>query len=480
MELQFKTRNPKQLEAAGYWIDTVTEEILFGGAKSGGKSFLGASLIFGDALIYPDTHYFIARQELIDLRKFTIPTIYEVFQKWGLKVDDYMSFNGQDNYFNLKNGSKVYLISCKDIPSDPLFERFGSMQMTRGWIEEAGEIAEAAKANLWLSIGRWKNVEYGMKKKLLLTANPKKGWMKREFVDLSKAGILPPSKRFVSSLPTDNTYNSPDYIATLASEKDPTRRQRLFLGDWDYDEDKDSLVSSDALSDMFTNTITGSNEKYMVVDVARKGDDRTVFSFFKGLELYRIETRTKQGTDVTEQNIKDFASTDHIPYSHILIDEDGIGGGVVDHLPGVKGFTANSVPIPTDSQIRERHSRLSDMPSYKQNYANLKAQCGWKLAELITDHKVSIRVEGYREHIIEELSAILKERDADKETPLRLIAKEDVKIAIGRSPDIGDTLLMRAWFEIQPTIYTLALTPNRAQQDLFRRNAQAHSNFGAL
>jgi hypothetical protein len=33
------------------------------------------SLIFGDALIYPETHYFIARQELIDLRKFTIPTI---------------------------------------------------------------------------------------------------------------------------------------------------------------------------------------------------------------------------------------------------------------------------------------------------------------------------------------------------------------------------------------------------------------------
>src|SRR5450755_2011605 len=107
MELEFKTRNQKQLEAAEYWCDDTTEQLLFGGAKAGGKSFLGASLIFGDALIYPETHYFIARQELIDLRKFTIPTIYEVFQKWGLKVDDYMSFNGQDSCFNLKNGSKV-------------------------------------------------------------------------------------------------------------------------------------------------------------------------------------------------------------------------------------------------------------------------------------------------------------------------------------------------------------------------------------
>jgi phage terminase large subunit len=124
------------------------------------------------------------------------------------KVDDYMSFNGQDSCFNLKNGSKVFLISCRDIPSDPLYERFGSMQMTRGWIEEAGEIAEAAKANLWLSIGRWKNEKYGLKKKLLLTANPKKGWMKREFVDPFKVGILAVSRKFVSSLATDNTYNN--------------------------------------------------------------------------------------------------------------------------------------------------------------------------------------------------------------------------------------------------------------------------------
>ena len=478
MELEFKTRNQKQLEAAEYWIDNETEQILFGGAKSGGKSFLGASLIFGDALIYPETHYFIARQELIDLRKFTIPTIYEVFQKWGIKADDYMSFNGQDSVFNLKNGSKVFLISCRDIPSDPLYERFGSMQMTRGWIEEAGEIAEAAKANLWLSIGRWKNEQYNLKKKLLLTANPKKGWMKREFVDPFKAGILKSDRRFVSSLPTDNTYNSPDYVATLAAEKDAVRRQRLYLGDWDYDDDKDALVSADALSDLFTNTLPLDNERYMSVDVARKGEDRTVISLWQGLELYRVELRTKQGTDVTEQQIKDLAAAERIPYSHIIIDEDGIGGGVVDHLHGVKGFTANSVAIPTDSQIRERASRVNLMPGMRNNFANLKSQCGWKLAELINDHKMRVRAEGHREAIIEEVSATLKEKDADKETPLRLIPKEEVKEVLGRSPDIGDTLLMRAWFEIQPAAYKADPASNEAQVRLFNRNA-ANQEFEA-
>src|SRR3990167_10059492 len=170
IEIEFRTKNPKQLKAVEYWLDNETEQILYGGAKYGGKSYLGASLIFGDALIYPETRYFIARAQLTDLRKHTISTIHEVFKNWKINITDYAPFNGQDNVFILTNGSKVYLIDCKETPSDPMFERFGSMQMTRGWIVEGGEVAEAAKANLWLSVGRWKNSDYGLKKKLLITA----------------------------------------------------------------------------------------------------------------------------------------------------------------------------------------------------------------------------------------------------------------------------------------------------------------------
>lgn len=212
---------------------------------------------------------------------------------------------------------------------------------------------------------------------------------------------------------------------------------------------------------------------------SRKGEDRTVISLWQGLELYRIELRTKHGTDVTEQQIKDLATAERIPYSHIIIDEDGIGGGVVDHLHGVKGFTANSIAIPTDGQIRERASRVGVVPGQRSNYANLKSQCGWKLAELINEHKMRVSAEGYRETIIEEVSATLKEKDADRETPLRLIPKEEVKEVLGRSPDIGDTLLMRAWFEIQPSAYKADPATNETQIRLFNRNAQVNADFDA-
>jgi phage terminase large subunit len=449
MEIVFKTKNQRQLEAVEAWIDNTTEEILYGGGKGGGKSFLGASLIFGDALIYPETHYFIARAELTDLRKFTIPTIHEVFQKWGIKLDDYASFNGQDNTYTLKNGSKVYLLACKEIPSDPLYERFGSMQMTRGWIEEGGEIAEAAKSNLWLSIGRWKNQEYNLKKKLLITANPKKGWMKRDFIDLWKQDLLPYNRKFIQALVTDNPYLPEDYIDTLRNEKDVVRRQRLFEGNWDYDENMDSLVSFDALTDSFSNPIKKDGNKYLIIDVARMGQDSIVFAFWDGLELYRIEQYHKQDTQTTIQRAKDYARAENIPYSHILIDEDGIGGAVVDGMFGVKGFIANTAPMPTATEIRARQQKLDTFLVPKRNFANVKAQCAFKLAELINEHKIHFATAEYREQIIEELSALLRQKDIDSDGKLKIKSKEDVKVELGRSPDIGDTIIYRAWFELQ-------------------------------
>lgn len=449
MQIQLKTKNPKQIKAAGYWLDNETEELLYGGAKGGGKSFLGCSLIFGDALIYPETHYFIARGSLTDLKKFTIPSIEEVFQVWKLKIKDYANFNGQDNFYRLYNGSKVFLIECKMNPGDPMFERFGSMQMTRGWIEEGGEVCEAAKSNLWLSVGRWKNDVYGLKKKLLITANPKKGWMKREFVDLWKQKLLPKNRKFVQAFATDNKYLPEDYVASLRNEKDPVRRQRLWGGSWDYDEDQDSLISYDALSDTFSNAITKDGKKYLIIDVARLGKDTTTFNYWDGLELTKIEVFEKQDTQKTIQMAKDRAAAERIPYSHIMIDEDGIGGAVVDGMWGVRGFVANSSPIPTATEIRAKQNKVENSFIPKANFANLKSQCAWKVAELINEHKIAFAVPEYREKIIEELTALLRQKDVDNDRKLQIKPKDEVKEELGKSPDIGDPIIYRAWFELQ-------------------------------
>lgn len=446
MILKFKTKINQQIQAAEAWNDFVTEQILYGGGKGGGKSYLGAFLIFNDALIYPGTHYFIARQELTDLRKYTIPTIHEVFKNLGLSFEDYAKFDGQYNVFTLYNGSKVFLIACKENPSDPLFERFGSMQMTRGWIEEGGEVSESAKSNLWLSIGRWQNDKYNLKKKLLITANPKKGWMKREFVDPKE---LPETKKYIQALVVDNAYLPKDYIETLRSEKDSVRRQRLFEGNWEYDEDQDSLITYDALTDAFSNTIIKDNQNYLIVDVARFGKDTTTLNEWEGLELNNINVFAKQDTQNTIQKTKDKTVINKVPWSNVMIDEDGIGGAVVDGMYGVKGFIANSTPLPTRTEVHSRFKRLENDFTPKTNFANLKSQCAFKLAELINEHKIRFNVPDYREQIIEELTALLRHKKLDSDGKLQIIPKDKVKESLGRSPDIGDAIIMRMWYELR-------------------------------
>ena len=482
MKIQFKTKNKKQIQAIKYWVDNETEQLLYGGAKGGGKSYLGASLIFGDALIYPDTQYYIARKELIDLRKFTIPTVHEVFKNWGIKFEDYAVFNGQDNVFNLKNGSKVFLVACNEVPSDPLYERFGSMQMTRGWLEEAGEIPENAKANLWLATGRWKNDIYNLKKKQLITANPKKGWMKREFVEPCRIGQLPDNKKYIQAFATDNLYLPEDYVKTLREEKDTVRRQRLYEGSWDYDEDQDSLVSYDALSDCFSNTIVKDNQKFLIEDVARMGKDSTCLGEWDSLELTKIDLFNKQDTHNTIQKTKDRASATQTPWSNIMIDEDGIGGAVVDGMFGVKGFIANSTPIPTRTNILAKQglNYINDFIP-KTNFRNLKTQCVFKLADLINTRKIKFSVPEYREIIIEELSALLRHKNADSDGKLQIKPKDEVKESLGRSPDVGDMIIMRMWFELKKD----ALAENapetqrvlRQKEEVFSRNRNNLKNY---
>jgi len=483
MKLKFKTKIDKQIEASRYWIDDTSEQILYGGAKGGGKSYLGASLIFMDALIYPETHYFIAREELIDLRKFTVPTINEVIKNWGLKIDDYANLDGTYNIYNLYNGSKVFLIACKELPSDPLYERFGSMQMTRGWIEEAGEVSERAKRNLWLSIGRWKNKEFNLKKKLLITANPKKGWMKREFVELHKANTLPEYLKYIQAFATDNLYLPKDYLKTLKDEKDKVTRQRLWEGNWDYDEDNDSLTTYDALSDAFSNTIVKDNQKYFVIDMARKGKDFTTFNFWEGLELYRVEKYSMQDTEETKRKVRDFASIEKIPYSNILVDDTGgYGSAVVDGLRGVKGFVSTSRPLPTANEIRIRQSKIDNFLIPKTTYGSLKAQCGWKLAELLNEHKIAFKVQKYRDELIEDLSELLRQRDIDTDKKLNLKKKEDVKADLSRSPDIGDPAIYRMWFELkkdaleEDTVGNQYILKQQNQFDINKSNFLDNSN----
>lgn len=66
-------------------------------------------------------------------------------------------------------------------PSDPTYTRFGSMELTGGFVDESNEIDAQCLTILATRIGRQRNSEYGLKPKMLQTFNPDKGHVYANF-----------------------------------------------------------------------------------------------------------------------------------------------------------------------------------------------------------------------------------------------------------------------------------------------------------
>lgn len=437
MVLTFDTRgNDKQKECVKQWINPNVSDIVYGGSKGSAKSFTGCSLIFGDALMYPETHYFIARKKLNDIRKFTLPSIYEVFDIWGI-TSNYYNFNAQDNIFTLYNKSKVFLLEAKYMPSDPLYYRLGSMQMTRGWIEEAGEFEEAAKNNLMASIGRWKNDVYNLSPKLLQTCNPSKNYLYKGYYKKNKEGKLEDWRTFIQALPTDNKMLPSGYLENLNRTLSQNEKQRLLFGNWEYDDDPSALCDYESILNMFTNDFkTLSGKKYITCDVARLGSDKIVIGLWDGFRV-KIYSFNKKRITETYDFIDKLRKEHSIPVSNILCDEDGVGGGLVDMIK-CKGFVNNSRALKGE------------------NYDNLQAQCAFMLAEKINQNGIFVEANDSKEQedITEELEQ-LKQKNIDVDGKKGIVGKEHVKSIIGRSPDYRDMLLMRMWFELNQSVFII-------------------------
>lgn len=228
-----------------------------------------------------------------------------------------------------------------------------------------------------------------------------------------------------------------------------TYRQEIMA---EYVEDLGALFRYTALVDLFTNTITKSDEKYLIVDVAGDGTDSTVYSRWQGLECYKIEKYQRQNTETIIQTIKEIASSDKIPYSQIAVDAIGIGEGVASSslLDGIVAFKSSLGAIKTDTDpVRLPNVHYTKEAPLTTEYRNLRSQCIFELARHINDHNLSVKCDDIRikEEIIEELATY---QDASQGDGKRMATKkEDVKELIGRSPDVSDTLIMRMYFVIK-------------------------------
>lgn len=442
---------PKQDQAWTKLLDNFTRYVLFGGGAGGGKTWLGCEWLLVMCYQYPKTKWFIARKELKRLMASAYMTWVKVCQYHKIPENDW-KLNGQYNYIEFKNGSRIDLLDCNETPTDPDFERFGSLEYTGGWLEEAGEISFKAFDVLKSRVGRQMNLEYNLTPKILITANPKKNWLKRLIWKPWKDGTLDPKYCYIQSLYSDNFYTAKTYGDNLKEIKDNITRQRLLHGNWDYDSEDNSLVDSQSIGDIWTNTVDISEVKYATIDVARFGKDTTKMYLWNGWHCYKIITWKQQDTATSSTKIKTILADEQIPYSHTIADEVGVGGGVVDNLKGINGFVANSsvIETPSKSPVFIIQNGKQIRKYQKDNFKTLKDQCGYGVAELINQHGIRIDCddEATRDNIEEEIGE-LKDAKPDEDSKKQLVPKDEIKENIGRSPDDLDCIIMRYWFELR-------------------------------
>ncbi len=448
---------PKQTEAWEAWESEEITELGYGGAAGGGKSRLGCYLAITIAEMYPGSRAAIGRKELKTLRLTTLTTLFEILKELGYSEKGYR-YDAQQSVLHFPNGSQIYFLDTAYSPQDPEYTRFGSLEITWAWIDESNETPEKAKSILKTRVGRKNNLN-GVKVKSfwLETFNPNKGHVHRDYYKPWKEDTLPPYRKFIRALPGDNPYLPIEYIQNL-QRSDKVTRERLLKGNFDFDDDPQKVMNYEAITDLTTNTLINNGEtKSLIADIARFGGDKIVIGTFKGLTLYGLYVYTYQGIDETIKRMKEIIISEAIGYQNVLADEDGVGGGVVDGMRGIKGFGGGRSPLPVWDFVQNRL-----VPA---NYQNFRCQCYFKLGEMVNNRQVAIdithfdtNIEGYTQQkalsdLAEELDAI-KQTDNSEDRKLAIIPKSEIKEQLGRSPDFADVLMMRMVFEFKETPIT--------------------------
>jgi len=222
----------------------------------------------------------------------------------------------------------------------------------------------------------------------------------------------------------------------LQAKRDLPEKIFKELYEAEQSEDEGQLMTNESIIKLFSNTHIESGVKYITADIARLGRDKTVIFCWDGFRVIEVFEMQVSRVDESVDAINKLAEKYNVNRNNIIVDEDGVGGGVKDYLKCL-GFTNNAKPIKYNNK--------------EENFQNIKTQCYYKLAETVNRNEIYINCnEKQSQQLTEELEMVRLARETDA-TKIALINKDEIKKKIGRSPDYSDALMMRIYFELKPT-----------------------------
>jgi phage terminase large subunit len=408
-------------------------DLLYGGAKGGGKSWFFCFCIFMLAIdIYNKFELgqdgriyhvgWMGRKQATDFTATTLQTWEDVVPK------EYYEIRGATD----RSPKHVLIKGCVAIDFGGLDHRedinkFNSAEYGFIAIDQAEETTRDDVAFLRGS-RRLKIKNRPLDYKGIFTANPSQCWLKEDFIVNPRPGC-----RFIQALPSDNP-NLPDtYLETLRESfgHRPELLEAYLYGSWNSLEGSDQVIKDIWVRDSQTRELLFTSRRPRVVcDPARFGDDETVIYYGMTTDVLEQVILGKSSTvETARQLIKISVSHGRCP---IVVEEDGIGGGVIDVLNDMG-----------HSPIVFKAAGASNNP---ERYGNNRSEAWTEMSKKFAEERVSFKHDCMSRNDITKLIGQLtcvKYKFRSGRTYIE--AKEDIKARLGGSPDRADAYNLYLW-----------------------------------
>lgn len=248
--------HPKQ----SFAFQSEATEILFGGAKGGGKSHLSRAAAIIWASDIPGLQVYLFRRISPDLWRNHMMgpgSFFSLLSDW--RKEGWVTFNGSKNYWDFWNGSQIHLCHCQ---YDTDMNNYQGAEIHVLMIDQleqwSKEVYKFLRAQVRIGGLQVPEQYRGRFPRILNSANPGgvgHNWVKGDFVDIAPMGRItrmPPEeggmkRQYILSLLEDNPTmlkNDPEYEHRLAGSGSASMVKALRWGIWD-------IVAGGAIDDVW-------------------------------------------------------------------------------------------------------------------------------------------------------------------------------------------------------------------------------------